>query len=142
MLPWEKKTCWRVFLEIYITIQNNKDKQLRLTKTALDNYAVLVMTLGINDEGEWQMDLDKARDFWGNLDSVLPDEVGSVLSPMPISKISFERTNTAEANTVAEAEQNMFTSAGVSSLLFNNDKASANALELSIKADQSITYES
>ena len=106
----------------------------------MDNYAVLVMTLGINDEGEWQMDLDKARDFWGNLDSVLPDEVGSVLSPMPINKISFERTNTAEANTVAEAEQNMFTSAGVSSLLFNNDKASANALELSIKADQSITY--
>ena len=65
-------------------------KQLKLTKTTLENYAMLVMTLGINEDGEWQMDLDKAKEFWRNLDSVLPEEIGSVLSPMPISKISFE----------------------------------------------------
>lgn len=56
-------------------------KQLKLTKTTLENYAMLVMTLGINDDGEWQMDLDKAKEFWRNLDSVLPEEIGSVLSP-------------------------------------------------------------
>lgn len=115
-------------------------KQLKMTKTALENYAMLVMTLGMNDEGEWTMDFDKAKDFWRNLDSVLPEEVGSVLSPMPISKISFEKSNTGDTDTIAEAEQNLFTAAGVSSLLFNNDKASANALLLSIKADQAITY--
>lgn len=114
--------------------------QLKLTKTALENYAMLVMTLGVNDDGEWSMDLDKAKEFWRNLDAVLPEEIGSVLSPMPISKISFERANTGESNTIADAEQNMFTAAGVSSLLFNNEKASANALLLSIKADQAITY--
>lgn len=64
-------------------------KQLKLTKTTLENYAMLVMTLGIDDEGNWQMDLDKAKEFWRNLDSVLPEEIGSVLSPMPINKISF-----------------------------------------------------
>lgn len=111
-----------------------------MTKTALENYAMLVMTLGMNDEGEWTMDFDKAKDFWRNLDSVLPEEVGSVLSPMPISKISFEKSNTGDTDTIAEAEQNLFTAAGVSSLLFNNNKASANALLLSIKADQAITY--
>ncbi len=42
---------------------------------------MLVMTLGIDDEGNWQMDLDKAKEFWRNLDSVLPEEIGSVLSP-------------------------------------------------------------
>lgn len=115
-------------------------RQLRLTKTELENYAMLVMSLGINDDGEWQMPLNKAREFWQNLDSVLPDEIGSVLSPMPISKISFERANTAESNTIADTAQNMFTSAGVSSQLFNNEKPSANALALSIKADQAITF--
>lgn len=84
--------------------------------------------------------LTRLADFWRNLDSVLPEEVGSVLSPMPISKISFEKSNTGDTDTIAEAEQNLFTAAGVSSLLFNNDKASANALLLSIKADQAITY--
>lgn len=115
-------------------------KQLKLTKTELENYAMLVMTLGINDDGEWQMDLDKAKEFWRNLDSVLPEEVGSVLSPMEIKKISFEKSNTGDTDTISEAEQNLFTAAGVSSLLFNNDKASANALLLSIKADQAITF--
>jgi hypothetical protein len=115
-------------------------KQLRMTKTSLENYAMLVMRLGMSAEGEWLMDYGKAEQFWRNLDSVLPDSVGSVLSPMEIDKISFERTHAGETDTIADAEQNMFTAAGVSSLLFNNEKASANALILSIKADQAITF--
>lgn len=115
-------------------------KQLKLTKTELENYAMLVMKLGINADGEWEMDLDKAKEFWRNLDGVLPEEIGSVLSPMAIDKISFERSNTSDTNTVADAEEHLFSAAGVSSLLFNNPKASANALSLSIKADQAMTY--
>ena len=115
-------------------------RNMKLTKTELENYAVLVMTLGINEDGEWQMDLDKAKEFWRNLDGVLPEEIGSVLTPMPINKISFERNHNGDSDTISEAEQNLFTAAGVSSLLFNNSKASANALLLSIKADQAMTY--
>lgn len=115
-------------------------KQLKLSKTALENYAMLVMALPMDKDGTWGIDLDKAKDFWRNLDSVLPEEVGSVLSPMPIDKISFEKSNVGDTNTVADAEELLFSAAGVSSLLFNNPKASANALLLSIKADQSITY--
>lgn len=115
-------------------------KQLKLTKTALENYAILVMTLGIDKEGNWQMDLDKAKEFWRNLDGVLPEEIGSVLTPMPIEKIGFEKSNTGDVDTVADAERNLLSAAGVSSLLFNNEKASANALLLSIKADQAITF--
>ena len=113
---------------------------MKLTKTTLENYAMLVMTIGMNEDGEWQIDLDKAKEFWRNLDSVLPEEIGSVLTPMPINKISFEKSNTGDTDTIAEAERNLFSAAGVSSLLFNNDKASANALVLSIKADQAMTF--
>ena len=115
-------------------------KQLKLTKTALENYAMLVMALTMDDDGNWGIDLNKAKEFWQNLDAVLPEEVGSILTPMPITKIGFEKSNTGDTNTIADAEQNIFTSAGVSSLLFNNEKASANALSLSIKADQSLTF--
>lgn len=115
-------------------------KQLKLTKTALENYALLVMTLGIDKDGNWQIDLEKAKEFWRNLDAVLPEEVGSVLSPMKIEKIGFEKSNTGDNNTIADAEQNLFSAAGVSSLLFNNTKASSNALLLSIKADQALTF--
>ena len=115
-------------------------KQLKKDKEKIDNYAMLVMNLGIDAEGNWTMDYGKAVDFWHNLDEVLPEEIGSVLSPMPIDKISFERTHTGETDAVAEAEQNLFTAAGVSSLLFNNVKASSAALLLSIKADQALTF--
>lgn len=115
-------------------------RQLKLTKTTLENYAMVAMTLPMDKNGDWAIDLDKAKEFWRNLDAVLPEEVGSVLTPMPLNKISFERSNTGDTDTIAQAEQNLFTAAGVSSLLFNNDKASANALLLSIKADQAITF--
>lgn len=115
-------------------------KQLKLTKTELENYAMLVMKLPWDKEEGWGLYLDQAKEFWHNLDNVLPEEVGSVLTPMPIDKISFERSTTGDANTVSDAEQNLFSAAGVSSLLFNNEKASANALSLSIKADQAMTF--
>ena len=115
-------------------------KGLKLTKTALENYAMLAMKLPLQDDGSWGIDLDKAKEFWRNLDAVLPEEVGSVLTPMGIDKIDFEKSNTGDTNTISEAQQNIFTAAGVSSLLFNNEKASANALLLSIKADQAVTY--
>lgn len=115
-------------------------RQLKLDRTAIENYAMVAMRIPMDDDGNYGLDYEKARNFWFNLDSVLPEEVGSVLTPMDIEKISFERTNTSDNNTVADAEEDLFTSAGVSSLLFNNPKASANALLLSIKADQNLTY--
>lgn len=115
-------------------------KNLKLTKTALENYAILFMTDPMTDEGDYLIPLDVAREFWQNLDSVLPEEVGSVLTPMEVNKVGFEKSNTGDTDNVAEAAENLFTTAGVSSLLFNNDKASANALLLSIKADQAMTF--
>lgn len=115
-------------------------KSLKMTKELIENYALLVMKLPMDDEGNYLIDYDRAKDFWMNLDSVMPEEVGSVLTPMPIDKISFEKSNTGDTDEVNNAEQSLFSAAGVSSQLFNNQKASANALLLSIKADQSITY--
>ena len=115
-------------------------RNLKLTKTALENYAMIVTKIPLNDDGTWAIDLDKAIEFWQNLSAVLPEEIGSVLSPMAMEKISFERTHAGDTQTVTDAEQHMFSAAGVSSQLFNNPKASANSLLLSIKADQMITY--
>lgn len=115
-------------------------RDLRLEKTALDNYAMLMMDLPMDEDGNWAIDFNKAKRFWDNLSAVVPKSVGTILSPMDIKKISFERTHAGESNTITDAEENLFTAAGVSSLLFNNPKASAQALLLSIKADQCMTY--
>ena len=115
-------------------------KQLKLTKTELENYAMLVMTIGQDKDGHWAMDFDKAEQFWSNLDSVLPDQVGSVLTPMKIEKIDFDKSGVSESDKITEAENNLWSAAGVSSMIFNSKITSSNALLTSIKADQSLTY--
>lgn len=85
------------------------DKNLKLTKTELENYAILVMTLGINADGEWEMDEKKARDFYSNLANVLPEEIGAVLSPMPIIRSPLRRAMWGTLDTIAAAEQKLYT---------------------------------
>ena len=114
-------------------------KQIKMDGAELDNYAMLAMYIPYKD-GVWGIDYNKATSIWKNLDNVLPDQVGSILTPMELEKISFEKTHNNDDDTVTEAERSLFTAAGVSSLIFNNEKASANALLLSIKADQAITF--
>lgn len=115
-------------------------KQLKKSKTALENYALVTMKLPTDDDAGWMLDYNKATKFWENLDAVLPEEVGSVLTPMDMEKISFERSHPSDTTVVADAEDSLFTAAGISSLLFNSRSPSANALKLSIQADQAITY--
>lgn len=115
-------------------------KQLKLTKAELENYAILVMKLALTKENEFAMELNDAQDFWRNLDNVLPEEVGSILSPMDVEKITFDRSGVQDTDYIGQAEDRLFSSAGVSSLLFNNPKASSNSLLLSIKADQALTF--
>lgn len=115
-------------------------KDMKQDREQIDNYAMLAMYLEQDDQNRYKLDYNSAVEFWKNLDGVLPDEIGSILTPMKVEKISFERNHTGETDAVAESEQELFTAAGVSSLLFNNSRASANALNLSIKADQALTY--
>jgi hypothetical protein len=114
-------------------------KQIKMDGAQLENYAMLAMYIPYED-GEWGIDYTKAKQIWQNLDDVLPDQIGSVLTPMKLDKFSFEKSHNTDDDTVTEAEQSLFTAAGVSSLLFNNPKASAGSLLLSIKADQTITF--
>jgi hypothetical protein len=94
----------------------------------------------MDEEGNWELDYDKAKEFWYNLSAVLPEEVGSVLTPMDLSKISFEKTHTGDTNEVADAEDSLYSASGISRLLFGGKLTSAHALLLSIKNDQAITY--
>lgn len=116
-------------------------KLLKLTKTELENYALIAMQLGMDKDGNWAMDFGKARQFWQNLDEVLPEEVGSVLTPMKLEKISFDEAGTNSTDKVSESEDHLMSAAGVSSQIFSSkNTSSSNAMLLSIKADQAITF--
>ena len=127
LTPVREKTVWAdEELEALLDMLTENGEYEKACVVALGMYALLSMTIPIDDEGNYLFDYGKAKHFFDNLDAVLPEEIGAVLTPMEISKISFERTHPGTVNTIADAEQNLFTAAGVSSLLFNNAKAKKN----------------
>lgn len=129
------------FVGILRAIYDIEDyKDLSMTATEMQNYALLVMKLGLNSNGEWTLDFNKAKEFWGNLDSVLPENFGSILSPMSIDKITFEPTASAQSDKIVESEQHLWDAAGVSSLIFSGSSTSSRALEISGMADESLTW--
>jgi len=129
------------FLGVLRDIFEIEDYQaMKLEKAAIDNYALLVGEFGVDDGGNSNIDLKLLKEFFANLREVVPPQIAAVAMPTPVEKISFERPNGAEHDFVTEAEEHLYNAAGVSSLLFSNAKASSNALLLSIKADQAITF--
>lgn len=129
------------FVGILRAIYDIEDyKDLSLTSAEKEIYSLLVMKLGLNKNGEWLMDFNKAKEFWMNLDAVLPTNFGSVLSPMDIDKITFEPTAAAQRDKVVESEQHLWDAAGVSSLIFSGSSTSSRALEISGMADESLTW--
>ena len=116
-------------------------KSLQMTKTELENYAMLVIKLGKDKDGAWELDFDKATEYWQKIDSQLPDLIGSVLSPMDVDKIAFDKMSAVGDDRIVQAQNALFSSAGVSSQVFNSDNSSSNTLLQSIKADQSVTFE-
>lgn len=130
------------FVGILRAIYDVEDyKDLAMTNSEMQNYALLVMKLGLNSNGEWSLDFDKAKDFWSNLSEVLPDNFGSILSPMDVQKITFEPTAAAQSDKIVESEQHLWDAAGVSSLIFSGSATSSRALEISGMADESMTWE-
>lgn len=115
-------------------------KSLQMTKTELENYAMLILKLGKDKDGTWEMEFEKAKEYWQLIDSQLPEQLGSAISPMSIEKVSFDKSGSADSDNITKAESAVFSSAGVSSQVFNSSNNSSNSLALSIKADQRETY--
>ena len=127
-----------VFEAIYDIIDY---KSLMLAKTETGNYKVLSMTIPTDSKGNFLIDFETARKFYNQMGQNLPDNIGLALSPMKLDSFDFENASSnKESDMVKSAEQNFWSSAGVSSLNFNNEKSSNNALIQSIRGDESVMW--
>lgn len=115
-------------------------KDLTKSRTELDNYSLIHMKSPFKkDPKSWKdalIPLDKLKIFFNNTKKNTPKQVGVCADFLDYEQFDFNN-KTNEIDRVASAERNVYSSAGVSSLLFNNEKASAQALVQSIIADKS-----
>lgn len=119
-------------------------KALKKARTELENYLLLVFQIPYMDKS------DKANDFALTMDNAIkyfnmamanmPDEVGGLISPFEnVESIKVERQDKTQ-DTVQQAEDSLYNTAGVPKLIFNSDNASGAALTKSVKFDSFVAF--
>jgi hypothetical protein len=101
-------------------------------KDKLSIYKLLVAKIdtinGATDPDDFAIDLDTAVDFYNKMLGTVPEEIGIVLSPMDITPINFEQSDTDDVNTISKANSNLWEAAGVSQILDNEKLTGASAV--------------
>ena len=114
---------------------------LAKAKTEVDNYKVLVMTQQTDSDGIPKMDYKLAKKYYDQAAANLPDGIGLILTPFPMSDFSFDNATVKDTDEVNQARDTLWASAGTSPLIFGSTEAtSSSSLILSTKPDEEITF--
>ncbi len=116
-------------------------KMLKRVKSQNDNYKVLTFKIPVDkNTGAFLLDEPLALKYYNMMENAIPDGIGLTLTPMDVDSFSFQNSATSERDAVAEATSEIFSSAGVSSLVFNNTSAGSTGLMQSIRSDEDIAF--
>ena len=132
------------FCGIFEEVYSLEDyKSLKLAKTELENYLLLVAKIPYLKESgtanNFALEINKAIEYFDLAMSEMPDMVGGMLSPFEsVEAVKVERSDKS-TDYVAEAQKSLYDSAGVSQLLFNGDSTAA-TIAKSILVDENIAF--
>lgn len=130
------------FVGVFPAVYDIEDyKALMKTKTEIENYKMLAMKIPMKDSVP-EIDWEKAKEFHSQFDSVLPEYIGSVLTPMSIESFDFEKSGSnQDSDYITQAENQYWSAAGTSGLLFGSgDNPSSSTIKLSLKSDEEIIF--
>ena len=102
-------------------------------KDQMSIYKLLVAKIdtlsGAKDPDDFAIDLNTAVDFYNKMVSTIAqDSIGIILSPMEITPINFEKSDTDDVNQISKANSNLWEAAGVSQILDNDKLTGASAV--------------
>jgi hypothetical protein len=132
------------FIGIFKTLYDIENyKALKMASATMDNYKFVVQRIPLRDKSEknndFLIDLTNVTMFHNKTSTTLPDGIGLITTPFEVDTINFSKDKT-ESDSVQEAERQLYSGAGTSSLLFNGDKASNANLGKSIIVDESEVF--
>lgn len=114
-------------------------KSLMKQREEIGNYKMLNMKIPVDEQGTPKIDFPVAEEYYKQVASVVPDDVGVSMSPMDIESFDFQNANLEDSNKVNKVAEQFWTGSGTSYLLFGGgDKTSSSAILLSTKSDEDI----
>lgn len=131
------------FVSLFSALADIEDYRA-ITKNAsvANNYKALALEIPVDDEGTFLIDYDLCKEFYEQMCSVLPSNIGAIMTPMKITDWNFEKSSrTSDTDDVQKAENSMWSQAGVNKILFGGgDDPSSSTLTLSTINDQMIVF--
>lgn len=115
-------------------------KGLKKVNAENDNYKILGLKIPIDSEGNYLIPYEDIVDYYERLTTVLPDNIGAFITPTDVMDFSFENSGTNDINNVNDATKTFWNDAGVSSVIFGNDKVTAATLKVSVTADEAMVF--
>ncbi len=115
-------------------------KDLQKGASILRNYKALGLKLPTDETGNILINKTLADQFYAQLTNITPDNIGVFETPMDVQVFDFEKSGAEDPDKTYEAIRNFYNDVGVSSLLFGSDKQTAASLNISITADECLTF--
>ena len=120
--------------------------ELIRNKTELENYVLLISKIPMNENSgevnDFAVDLEIVQATQSAIDEVLPNLVASAWTPCDIEKIEFGNKNQVEdTNIYGQAVHNLFSTLGISEMIFNGEKSGSVGLKHSITVDMTLPLE-
>ena len=135
------------FLPVFVSLLDLLDYEALIrSKTELENYVLLVSKVPMNtnsgEVNDFAVDLEIVQATQSAIDEVLPSLVGSAWTPCEIEKIEFGNKNQVDdTNVYSQAIKNLFSSLGISEMIFNGEKSGSVGLKHSITVDMTLPLE-
>lgn len=119
-------------------------RELKKARTELENYLLLVFKIPYLKDPQtanaFALTMDNAIKYFDMAMENMPDQVGGLLSPFEAAEaVKVERQDKTQ-DTVQQAEDSLYNTAGVPKLIFNSDNASGAALTKSVEFDSFISF--
>ena len=131
------------FVSLFSALADIEDyRAISKNASETNNYKALAMEIPLGNNGEFLIDYNDAKEFYGMMTNVLPPNIGAILTPMKLTDWNFEKSGVnSDTNEVAKAEATFFTTAGVNKILFGGgEDPSATTLNLCTVNDQMIVF--
>lgn len=113
-------------------------QSLTSVKDALEIYKLLVMRipmLNSNNPDDMAISLTLAKNFYNKAVELLPEEIGCILSPMPVDSVTFDKSATSESDAISDAYSNLMSNAGVSQIMDSSRLTGQSAVKASMMCD-------
>lgn len=119
-------------------------KSLQKTRTALGAYSLIAMTLPLAKDATditnpYLIDPDEVTKYYNFIASILPPEIGLLLSPTELNPIKFDEEKN-QVNRVSDSSNQFWNESGVSQLLMSAADGTGASLAKSVITDEALSW--